>query len=68
MHCDLTDVLDGAMIVLAMFTLNFLHPGLRFRGVASPLKSRGEKTDGQLESQPGSTTPTDGGMEKPSNR
>lgn len=27
------------MIVLAMFTLNFLHPGIRFRGVSSPLKT-----------------------------
>jgi hypothetical protein len=25
------DVLDGAMIVLAMYTLNVLHPGLLLR-------------------------------------
>jgi hypothetical protein len=26
-----TDVFDGAMIVLAMYTLNFFHPGVLLR-------------------------------------
>jgi hypothetical protein len=27
----ITDVFDGAMIVLAMYTLNFFHPGVLLR-------------------------------------
>lgn len=34
----LSDVLDGAMITLAMYTLNFLHPGrLLYQPVERPL-------------------------------
>jgi len=29
---DYTDVFDGVMIVLAMFTLNLFHPGTYLRG------------------------------------
>ena len=28
----ITDVLDGAMIVLAIYTLNFFHPGILLMG------------------------------------
>ena len=39
-----TDVLDGAMIILATFTLNFLYPGLLL-GKASEWLSQGGKKD-----------------------
>jgi hypothetical protein len=29
------DVLDGAMITLAIYTLNFIHPGVLLRGGSS---------------------------------
>ena len=37
---DLTDVFDAAMVVVAMYCLNFLHPGWTLREPASIMQEK----------------------------
>ena len=39
---DYTDVFDGTMIVLAMYTLNIFHPGIYLRGEYYPSQTNSE--------------------------
>ena len=41
---DHVDVFDGAMIVLAMYTLNLFHPGIYLRGEDYPSQTDSEGT------------------------
>jgi hypothetical protein len=43
-HWDCADVFDGAMIVLAMYTLNLLHPGIYLGGEDYPSQMSSEGT------------------------
>ena len=46
----LSDVLDGAMITLAMYTMNFAHPGLLLGRVKGLPKTRsGGSSDSNIE-------------------
>jgi hypothetical protein len=38
-----TDVLDGAMITLAIYTLNFVHPGMFLYNISSVTLTHDEK-------------------------
>ena len=42
----ISDVLDGAMITLAMYTMNFAHPGLLLGRVKGLPKTRSEGSTG----------------------
>ena len=51
---SLEDTFDGAMIVLAAFTLNFLHPGMLLAGYEDRIKRVDVGTIGGKEKATGS--------------
>jgi len=44
----LPDVFDGAMIVLAVFVLNFIHPGWFLSGATNPHGTMSGEKDSQI--------------------